>query len=105
VPAPSAHLSPYARHVRRMRRLALGQALSDARYAAGMTQTELAEASGVSRPTISRLEQGDSSISSDRIWDLAFAVGVEPAELFVAASALLDADEVADHDPGSDPDH
>lgn len=87
--------------------MALGQALADARHAAGLTQTQLAEASGVSRPTISRLEQGDSSISSDRIWDLALACGIDPATLFAEASSRLaevgEPDQVPEPDPDVDP--
>lgn len=71
-----------------MRRPALGFALAAARQRADLPQTGLAEASGVGRPTISRLEQGLSSISSDRIWELAMACGTTPAALFRDAEAL-----------------
>lgn len=70
-----------------MRREALGRALADARQQAGLTQGELADTSGVSRPTLSRLERGTSSIGSDRIWELALACGTTPAEIFEAAQA------------------
>lgn len=81
------HLTPHQRWVRDVRRKALGAALAAARQKSGLTQTELAEASGVSRPTISRLELGLSSISSDRLWDLAYACGTTPADLFADAQA------------------
>lgn len=68
-----------------MRRRAFGAALAQARLTAGMTQDELAAASGVSRPTISRLELGTSSISSDRVWDLAEALGTTPADIYAVA--------------------
>lgn len=70
-----------------MRRKALGAAIAAARQRAGLTQDELAAASGVSRPTISRLELGTSSISSDRLWALAYSCGTTPAALFEAAQS------------------
>lgn len=81
------HLTDHQRWVRDVRRKALGAALAAARQKAGLTQDELADASGVSRPTISRIEQGTSSISSDRLWDLAYACGTTPADLFGEAQA------------------
>jgi transcriptional regulator with XRE-family HTH domain len=87
MPVASDHLSPRERWVRDVRRKALGAALAAARQKAGLTQGQLAAASGVSRPTISRLEQGASSISSDRLWDLAYACGTTPADLFGEAQA------------------
>lgn len=87
MPAPSEHLSPQQRQLRDVRRRALGQALAQARQQSGLTQGELAAVSGVSRPTISRLEQGTSSISSDRLWELAIAVGTTPAAIFEAAQS------------------
>ena len=87
MPVASDHLSPRERWVRDVRRQALGAALAAARQKAGLTQGQLAAASGVSRPTISRLELGTSSISSDRLWDLAAACGTDPATLFAEAQA------------------
>lgn len=81
------HLNDHQRWVRDVRRKALGAALAAARQEAGLTQGQLAAASGVSRPTISRLELGTSSISSDRLWDLAAACGTDPATLFTSAQA------------------
>ncbi|OBA38996.1 helix-turn-helix domain-containing protein [Gordonia sp. 852002-51296_SCH5728562-b] len=81
------HLTPQQRLVRDVRRKALGAALAAARQKAGLTQDELAEASGVSRPTISRIEQGTGPIASDRLWDLAYACGTTPADLFSEAQA------------------
>lgn len=96
MPAPSVHLTPHERWVREVRRKALGAALSAARRSAGLSQDELAQASGVSRPTISRLEQGTSSISSDRIWQLAYACGTTPAAIFTAAQADEDVRKTTD---------
>ena len=77
--------TPAQLELRDVRRRALGSAIADPRKAAGLTQDQLAAASGVNRPTISRLEQWTSSLGSDRIWDLAQACGVTPADLFAAA--------------------
>ncbi len=87
VPAPLHRLTEAQIERRDVRREALGRALAAARQAAGLTQDQLAQASGLSRPTISRLEQGTSSISSDRLWDLASTLGTTPSELFVRAEA------------------
>ena len=85
MPIGPDYFTPEQLELRDVRRRALGNAIADARKAAGLTQDELAAASGVSRPTISRLEQGVSSLGSDRIWDLAQACGISPADLFAAA--------------------
>lgn len=52
-----------------------------------MTQTELAERAGLSRSVIARLETGAASISSDRLWVLAAALGTKPSRLLAAAEA------------------
>lgn len=70
-----------------MRREALAAALIRARRAADMTQTELATASGMSRSAIARLESGDASIGSDRLWDICVALGMRPSALFLIAEA------------------
>lgn len=70
-----------------MRREALAKALVDARQRVGLTQIQLATASGLSRSAIARLEAGEASISSDRLWDLARALGTRPSALLAAAEA------------------
>lgn len=79
-----------------MRRDALAKALVEARQRAGLTQVELAAASGLSRSAIARLEAGDASISSDRLWDLAKALGTKPSALLAAAEADDDAAKTLD---------
>lgn len=64
---------------------ALAAALTAARHRAGLTQQELAAASGISRPTIARVEAGAASLGSSRIWDWAAACGTTPAVIFTAA--------------------
>ena len=43
--------------------LALGRALRDARRARGLTQGETAIQAGISQPTVSKVERGESSVS------------------------------------------
>lgn len=74
-----------------MRRQALAEALVAARTAADMTQTELAEAAGLSRSAIARLEAGDAGIASDRLWDICVALGMRPSAFFRLAEADTDA--------------
>lgn len=70
-----------------MRRSALAKAIREAREKAGLNQSELVTKSGLSRSAIVRLERGDASISSDRLWDLARALGTTPSALYAAAEA------------------
>ncbi|WP_197501373.1 helix-turn-helix domain-containing protein [Gordonia sp. 852002-51296_SCH5728562-b] len=63
----------------------LAAALTAARHAAGLTQQQLADRSGISRPTIARVETGRASLGSARIWDWAAACGTTPADVFADA--------------------
>lgn len=65
----------------------IAERVRDGRKALGMTQTQLAEAADVSRPTIARIEAGGAaSVSLDAIlrvlnaanWDLTLERGVRP---------------------------
>ncbi|MFT3662553.1 MAG: helix-turn-helix transcriptional regulator [Gordonia sp. (in: high G+C Gram-positive bacteria)] len=87
MPAPDSNLTPQRRRERIVRRRALAAALASARCAAGLTQHQLAEKAGLSRSAIARVESGEASISSDRIWDLARALGVRPSALYLIAEA------------------
>ncbi|MCH9277003.1 helix-turn-helix domain-containing protein [Bifidobacterium amazonense] len=67
-----------ASDVRSVRQLAVS--LRDARVVKGMTQAELAEMAGVSRPWISQFEQGKlRNASIDRIFTLCRILGVTPS--------------------------
>ncbi|MGF0116041.1 helix-turn-helix transcriptional regulator [Promicromonospora sp. Marseille-Q5078] len=55
---------------------ALGTAIKRARERALLSQDELAEAAGTSRPTVSRLERG-ASVASGTVIELASACGYE----------------------------
>jgi transcriptional regulator with XRE-family HTH domain len=54
------------------------KAIRESKY---LTQEMLSERSGVSRPTIARLERGDEEARFSTIWKLAQALGVEPDAL------------------------
>ena len=91
MPAPDDRLDEAQLRVRRVRRQALAKALVTARHTAGLTQGQLAERSGLSRSAIARAEAGEASLSSDRFWDLARALGIKPSALWLAAEADDDA--------------
>lgn len=71
-----------------MRREAVGEAIREARLAAGMTQEQLAQTSRVSRSAIARLELGEASTQIDRLWDIAAALGTEPDQILAAAQRI-----------------
>ena len=54
--------------------------LRDARKAAGLSQSQLAERVGLTQGRIAQLERGDPSDLQQR-YDLAVALGVDPATL------------------------
>lgn len=99
MPTSAAHLTARQRQVRTMRREALGRALANARKRAGLSQWQLADTSGVSRPTIVRLESGTSTISADRLWELAAACGTTASALFKEAEEL----DISDSEPPTTP--
>ncbi|MEV0466646.1 helix-turn-helix transcriptional regulator [Nocardia tengchongensis] len=75
-----------------MRRDAVGAAVRRAREAAGMSQEDLAGASGVSRSVIARIELGSASVQIDRLWDLAEALSTTPSALLADAEQHLPAE-------------
>jgi transcriptional regulator with XRE-family HTH domain len=62
-------------HVRSARDL--GSAIAEARRLRGLTQDELAEATGVERSYLARIETGGSVILLDRIFRLLRRLGAE----------------------------
>lgn len=65
----------------------MGYKIKDLREARSMTQEELAEKSGVSRGTISALENEESkNATTSTLMKLAIALGVTLDELFFAPS-------------------
>ncbi|MCX5658747.1 MAG: helix-turn-helix transcriptional regulator [Planctomycetota bacterium] len=59
-----------------------------ARHALGVTQEELAASSGVSRATIAQIESGGSDFRLSSLLDIAQALGISPALLFVRAGDI-----------------
>lgn len=58
--------------------------IREARMKAGMTQTELAEKSGVSRSIISQLENGKRDITSTKtLVKIASTLGVDIGDIFL----------------------
>jgi transcriptional regulator with XRE-family HTH domain len=55
--------------------------LRELRESKYLSQRMLAQRSGVSRPTIARLEGGDEEARYSTMWKLAEALGVEPGDL------------------------
>ena len=59
--------------------------IKEARERAGMTQTELAEKSGVSRSIINQLETGKRDVTSSKtLVKIASALGVNIGDIFFA---------------------
>lgn len=65
---------------------AIIQALIDARHAAGMTQKELSEKTGIAQGDISKLERGTSNPSLRTLHRLAKGMGMKIRIEFVPAS-------------------
>lgn len=63
-------------------RQALGERVRELRRSARLTQGEVAEAVGMSRATIIRVEAGDHDIGASRLPALAEALGVDVGALF-----------------------
>lgn len=60
----------------------MGYKIKEVRESLNMTQEELAEKSGVSRGTISALENGDPTTTSKTLVNLAKAMGVSVDRIF-----------------------
>lgn len=65
-----------------LRRQALGRRLRELRAGAGLTQEAVAQTAGLERAFYAKLEAGQHGVLTDRLWDLAGALGVDPGELF-----------------------
>lgn len=59
------------------------------RFAAGMSLRELARRLKVSPATVTALEKGYTTMTVDRLHEIAAAIGVSPSELFTQGSPLL----------------
>lgn len=66
------------------------------RARARLSQEQLAERAGVSRPTVSRIERGAADVGIEVVQQIADALGVAVSELFVpAGDDRLDDSEIA----------
>lgn len=61
-----------------------GQALRTVRELQGMSQRDLAEASGIAQPVLSAMENGRTTIGTERAKKLARALRVHPAVIVFA---------------------
>jgi DNA-binding Xre family transcriptional regulator len=61
---------------------ALASALRRMRQEADLTQAELAKSLGISRPTLTRLENGDQNVTLRTLTQLCRALNCEPGDLF-----------------------
>ena len=84
---PEDRVSDAQRKVRTVRRRAVGSAIAAARNERGLTQTQLADAAGISRSSIARLEAGDHGASLDMLFNIAVVLGTRPSTLLAAAEA------------------
>ncbi len=62
-------------------RVLVGENVRRARGASGLTQEQLAEASGLSQQYISGLERGRRNPTVVTLWELSQPLGVSPADL------------------------
>ncbi len=67
--------------------MAIAQAVIDARVATGMTQQQLAEATGIAQGDISKLERGSGNPSVRTLWRLAAGMGKRLKIEFVTPKA------------------
>jgi transcriptional regulator with XRE-family HTH domain len=61
---------------------ALAEALRTLRQDAGLSQSQMAKALGVSRPTVTRLENADQNITLRTLEQLSRVLRCDPGELF-----------------------
>lgn len=71
-----------SRDRRAAERARFGARVAELRNQAGLNQTEVAAAAGMSRVTLSQLENGKTDLAVTFVPALATALGVEPGELF-----------------------
>lgn len=64
---------------------ALGRAVRRAREAAGLSQEQLAERSGLHRNYVGGIERGERNVGLRAFLSLATALGIRPSKLFAGA--------------------
>jgi len=65
---------------------AFGGRIRALREAKGLSQEQLAHESGLHRTVVGFIERGEREIGISKIWPLAEALGVTPADLFLLDS-------------------
>ncbi|HEX2903477.1 MAG TPA: helix-turn-helix transcriptional regulator [Jatrophihabitans sp.] len=65
--------------------VAFGQRVRQLRHEAGLTQVELAEASGIDRAALSTIESGKRDLGVSKVFPLAAALGVAADRLFATS--------------------
>lgn len=77
---------------------ALGGRISEARKRLGLTQDDLADRAGLSRPTISKIERGVQDVGIVSLHKIARVLEVEPAALLHPVDPYgLDSDQDPSH--------
>ncbi len=89
VPVPESKSTDEQKESWRRARSVVGAAVRDERVRAGLTQEALALESGVTRNMLIHIEHGSRGVSFERLYDLADALGVEPAALLPPREAAL----------------
>ncbi|KQM59284.1 MULTISPECIES: helix-turn-helix domain-containing protein [unclassified Agreia] len=84
MPVSPANASPEQLARREEGRRHVGAAIRLARVEAGLTQEALAIESGVTRNMLIYVEHGTRPLAYDRLFDIAAALGVDPASFFPA---------------------
>lgn len=69
-------------------RPALAIALAEARHAAGLTQPQLADFSGLARSYVAAIEGGTTSCSLESLYALVGALQIDPADFLSRVDAL-----------------
>jgi transcriptional regulator with XRE-family HTH domain len=64
---------------------ALGKAVRDGRKAAGLSQEAFADAAGIDRSHIGRIERGERNVTLLNVIRIAKALGRRPSEVLAAA--------------------
>lgn len=73
-----SHIDPWLQHHRNR----IGDRIRQLRMWRNLTQEQLAEAVNLDRQTISRIENGHTTVDSDRVHLIARRLNVEPAWVF-----------------------
>ncbi|PKV92931.1 helix-turn-helix protein [Amycolatopsis echigonensis] len=63
--------------------------LRDARHRTGLSQERVANAIGMDRTMLLRLEQGKRTVAVDRLWDLATEMKTTVSALVASAEAVV----------------